>query len=674
MPVHQRKHLSELPGDLDHSEIGDEQDSEEYCGPKVRDVDQECRIFDGWTEVSQSYKTKSDWSLLRRSIKEKALPTAKVKLLRLHRMESLGIDVQRERFFNLYHISQTREMRATALSTARLQFYERFAKHSDWQRLIRWTQGAYINTDDGSVWDSDIQKWGWRTYKEKLSLSKLADHEMGRDIYGIFGAESSYFLMIDIDLHNQPLDLFETRLQLLIERFHGRHRCHFQVSDSKVGGVHLILFSGKPGLLSNRHKWLLRQPSEIDDGDPSGQFTRLTGAGRVFNIEVYPDHSHAVRLPLARGRTMLLDVPLQLISRRGRMVQDVVGYMNWLNQDRSTRSYMSKDDAFKYVMERLDHTLAIPSSTEFESVRPKNRTVASGGTLGPKDSGTSLKGQTRHAIIDYWQNGDGTGFCHLNSAILTTLQAIHAEGVDQEIAEAILSEYATDLPNKNLSSRLTVDPGSIRREIARQAKKIWSTDCNVKWQNTTQQWSSYGFKVSDKTTWCMKPKLKFEEVIVDCEDIQFSELELKLIKERIAPLLVGKKQANKSGKQDEVIRAVAYFLRYVRCCPREIPYKAVPTILSGFKLRLGKDCKSSLFLIALTDLEWIYVKTDYYCPKFHGGPAGTGRARAYGIGAAIAAKFGNLSIQTTTTNRDLSSVIPFFDGWMQEEQWTVESD
>lgn len=640
-------------------------------GRKVRDVKQECHrpIFDGWSNVPSSFMTRSGWALSFRSVPAKTDPAARVKIVRNHHLVSLGIDVQRERLVNLYHHSQTKEMRATPLRTARLQFYKYFAEPSDWQRIIRWTKGDYIETTEGWGWDSEIEKYGWRVFREKLTFDKLVAHETGRDIYGIFGGRNSTFLLIDLDLHNQPIGLFTYRLRLLLDRFHGKHRCHFQVADSNARGVHVILFFGKAGCLTTRRRWLLRALTEIDNLDPSGQLTKPVASGRAFNIEVYPDPSKPVRLPLARERIMLLDRPLRTIIRRGKAVQDVIGYMDWLMQDEQAIRHMPKEDVENYILERLDHSCAKPALElpRSETGRPGRKGVGKGtAATDSRDiiqaTRRSLKGKTREAIIKYWAHGDGTQFPHLNSAILTTLQAVHAEGVDEAKGVEILMNLIEDLPDKGLSSRLTGEPKLVRLEVDRQARKIWSSQCNEKWRKSVECWSKCGFKASDRTTWSPKPSLEVKPVVVDCEEITFTSAERQQTIERVAPLLVGKKQANKTEKQDEVIRAVAYLLRYIKCCPREIPYKAIPSILSLFNIKLGKDSKSSRLLRLLTDMEWIYVRSDYYCPKLHGEKTDRGRARAYGIGPKMAYKFGlSYSQATTTTKMDLLSVIPFFD-------------
>ena len=341
-----------------------------------------------------------------------------------------------------------------------------------WQMLTgkRTSNGPKVNSLERGAerrWDSGIDAWGWRTHKRKLSLTDSIDHQQGKEIYGVFGGKRSHFLLIDLDLHNQPLELFLKRLDLLLDCFHGRHRCHFQVADDDARGVHIILFFGTAGLLRNRHKWLIRELSKIDEADPSGQFTKMVNGVLKFNIEVFPN-TQPVRLPLARNRKMLLDKP----------VHDVTEYMQWLRQDPTKRTFMSKDDVRQYIVSRLDHSCADtkvqievqPSKPEAEVVPEKIATAPKSFVC--KSDRISLKGKTRQAIVGFWMHGEGYHFQHLNAAILTALGAIHAEGLSEDEAIEIMMQYVEDIPNKGISSRLSGDLGLVTKRSPDKLQKF----------------------------------------------------------------------------------------------------------------------------------------------------------------------------------------------------------
>lgn len=615
--------------------------------------------FDGWETVPTDYKSKQDWESIGLKIGAGNKAAASVKTIVTRRMESFDGEYQIEKFHNLYHKSQTRVARRTELSEARKAFFERFAETADWCRLIKWTEVEFGRQPS----DDEVTKFGWLTYKEKLTQPKLINHELGRDIYGVFGGKTSYHLLIDLDLHNQPLSLFETRLRILLKRFHGKYRCHFQLANSNAGGVHLILFFGKPGLLSTRRKWLLEELKKLDQANPEGLLTKQSKLGLAFNIEVYPAPNKACRLPLARERTMLLDKPLPPVERRGKTFQDVVSYMRWLDQSKDAIKYMPKDKVIKFITERLDLSKAKDAAPQVTSVARNSKVTESTSKAdAPIVKKTSLAGRTKFAIISYWRDGQPT-FSHLNSAIRTTLQALHAEGTSQGDAEAFVFQLVGDLPNKLLSSRLVDGLERIKKEIARQASSVFGEEPNEKWRKSIQHWTRYGFRVSDITSWGRMQTI--DQVVVDCEEIDFTEDEVQAVIKIIAPIVVGTKQANKPAKQVEAIRATAYFLRYVKCCQREIPVNAIPQILSQFEIKIKKRGKSSAFIKALMDLGWIYLRTEYFCPKLVSGGRSTerGRARSYGIGPAMVNKF-NLSKQekNNSNNKDLYTAFPFSGG------------
>ena len=114
----------------------------------------------------------------------------------------------------------------------------------------------------------------------------------------------------------------------------------------------------------------------------------------------------------------------------------------------------------------------------------------------------------------------------------------------------------------------------------------------------------------------------------------------------MVPVLVGKKQARRESKQQEVINAVKFVLRYVRCHCGEIARDSLPTILRDFDLKFGMDLKKQAFFDLLRNWDWISLRTEYWHPKQH-GKEGRRRAGAYGIGPAMAGKFGSFSSYNT---------------------------
>ena len=319
------------------------------------------RTFRDWNDVPSTFKTRSAWERVFRRIAKGEKPTGIALIEETRKCDIFDADGQVEgtseskveKPYKLFHVSQTKPIRQTALNTAQHEFYQHFIRHSDRTKLIRWTKGEWQIDEQGEKsWDETADIWGWRIFQEHFSLDQAIEHLNGKDLYGVFGAKKSSYLLIDLDLHNQPLDLFLRRLRVLLDAFHGKHRCHFQVSNEKAGGVHIILFFGGESPLETRRGWLMNELARLDEKHPGVALTKIKNGKRVLNIEVYPDRANAHRLPLCRGRTMLLDEPLPLVERRGKMVQDVVGYFKWLH-DRD-RHFMDKDEVFDFVVKKLD--------------------------------------------------------------------------------------------------------------------------------------------------------------------------------------------------------------------------------------------------------------------------------------------------------------------------------
>lgn len=618
--------------------------------------------FIGWEDVPRYLKTRNGWEGKFRKVKNGEKAVATVVTMKTMRLECADKEYEvKGQSWKLYHHRQTKPVKKTALNMARHQFWEIFGQTNDRSKLIRWTKGEWVTNEAGERhWDSEADVWGWKTFtKEWFTQPKCIDHDMGRELYGVFGAQNSYYLMIDLDLHGGSLTLFLRRLAVLLDAFWGRYGCHLQVSNNDAGGVHLLLYFGKPSPLKTRVGWLLRELSELDLKHPECEFFRTQKNGKkICQLEIYPSPHKAHRLPLARGRTMLLDKPLELVTRHGKRRQDVVGYMQWLTDP--TRIYMLKDDVFRYVVHRLtlpcvcaedDNEEAVSQKTSgnetCEKMAAEKRTSQNPDAIfEPQRShkattsesrNYSLKGKTRGAIIGFWKRGEPEHFRNLNTAVYTTLQALRAQGCDRKRAVETVMQYVRDLPNNNLSSRLPDGLPEIERVVERDSVKIWNVECNGKWKASSHRWAEIGFRVDDKATWNVSGKTP--EVVVDCEEIEFNDDERRLIVNELTPLLVGAKQALKPAKQQEVEHAVAYFLRFVRCCNREIPERGLPEILSDYQLKLRGHDKQGPFFQWLLKHKWIYVRAHYYHPARHGVTGAKPRATAYGVGPAMIEKF-----------------------------------
>ena len=366
------------------------------------------------------------------------------------------------------------------LHTARLDFYEQFVRHAN-RNTSRsdWTKGQWAKDETQETLGQLGRCLGVENVFGASWLRWLPDHLKGNEIHGVFGAETSSYLLIDLDLHKSSLDLFLRRLRVLLDVFHGKYGCHFQVSNENAGGVHIILFFGKQGLVTIRRKWITNILLELDREHPGVNFTTSNNHRIKLNVEVFPNKSFGHRLPLCHGRTMLLDKPKPLVSRGKKQVYDVVGYMNWL-ADRN-RQYMDKDEVYRFVVERLSQEQAAKEPRREKTFNRGERdtdlymspTFSGATENAPEKPPKSLKGKLRGALVGYWQRGEGEHFPNLNTAIAVTLRAMYFERLSQDEAVALVSQYVDDLPNKSLSSRLADNRPDIDRVIENDARTIW---------------------------------------------------------------------------------------------------------------------------------------------------------------------------------------------------------
>jgi hypothetical protein len=324
----------------------------------------------------------------------------------------------------------------------------------------------------------------WYTDSNPITFEEFDDHIRGREVYGIYGPKCSYWIVIDLDYHRKKLMLFLRRLRVLLNAFHGDTRCHFQVSDDVAGGVHLILVFGRPCPTATRVGWLRRKLRQLEAVHHLGLDT----------LEIVPG-TKPVRFPLATGRTLLLDCPLDKVRRGKREVPNIVRYVEWLKDP--DRKYMPKSEVFRWIVERLDIG---PPSEEQHSDKSRHSTNPT-ATVPPTKR--SLRGRTRQALIKYWQEGDTEQFAHLNAALLVSLRVLLFEGLEKAAAIELLCGYAARLPAK--ASKRIGQPDLIRAEIARVADLVWCQngrqaapgESTTKLRAVINAWDKMGFRFSD---------------------------------------------------------------------------------------------------------------------------------------------------------------------------------
>ena len=99
------------------------------------------RTFHGWSEVPRQYRTRATWKRAFRRVAKGQKPTASVIIEEARRFDTIDAEYKIERSYNLFHVSQTKPVRKTALNVAQYEFYDHFVRHADRNKLIRWTRG-----------------------------------------------------------------------------------------------------------------------------------------------------------------------------------------------------------------------------------------------------------------------------------------------------------------------------------------------------------------------------------------------------------------------------------------------------------------------------------------------------------------------------------------------------
>ncbi len=292
-------------------------------------------IYERWKDVPNCYATKTGWKERGRKVNADEHATAFFEIVEERKLTTIDATSKTYKQIALFHQDQTRQVNVSSLDRAKQRFYRVFVKPANRRNLIKRCKGGYVDDSAGErYWDSTIPEESWRTITECLTLPRVESHLSGREEYGIFGGEKSYHLIIDLDLHKVPYALFIRRLKVLLDHFHGDCRCHFQVAEKDARGVHMILFFGNRSPLKTRRRWLKKEFQKLERIHPDIFLTadsiKLLPEDQrkhIRPVEVFPDVSHGHRLPLAKGRLLLLDKPLHLVWRRGKLRQDLEGYL-----------------------------------------------------------------------------------------------------------------------------------------------------------------------------------------------------------------------------------------------------------------------------------------------------------------------------------------------------------
>jgi hypothetical protein len=470
--------------------------------------------FFSWDDVPDDYATASQWPRHGRKVREKQTPAARVVTPATFKKGERFVSEARilEDFGDtitviadeipLYHESQTRSYTARDRTLDYFVYEDIFYTCCKKDRFIYWQETP--PDDPPKEWEP-----GWRNHpsvhsldpNRRLSLADVRAHLNQTRLYGVLAGAWTRFVMIDLDLHEGDRGVFLDQLKLLLGRFWGLNGWHLEAKTEGIGGVHLIRAFPDRRRTADEVAKLKVRLIELDAQHPElAQRAVEAGMPSLADLEVYPQESgNGVRLPLGRGRTVLLDRPLGTLTHRGKTLPDLHAYLRWMHDP--NRAYMAANDVIEYVQPRL--AVVTPKPDAVHAVRGDTTPVDSVKVFGP------LKGRFRQVLVEFF-TGKIAPPGSLNAGIVLGARALWLEQVGEATAADILGEYVRDLPDAGVSGRLErgeyaeidrVIRNTVRavyRDNGGQADRDFSSAVLAR---TAEAWRRAGFRFSDKSTW-----------------------------------------------------------------------------------------------------------------------------------------------------------------------------
>ena len=527
------------------------------CKPTTR-PQKPIRTFDHWRQVPKTYATKTQWLKRGRKVKPNEKPTARW----ISTVEAAPGDCGEvwlndpdlfllvETEIPLYHIDQTQPVNLAPRSIAYLGFEEIFYEPARKDRhILRNESWMTIKARPGA-------DFFWA--KCLLTRQLVRQHINGSKIIGVMSTDKTRFVAIDHDFHGNDRDVFLEQAAVLLDHLCAWGTWHYQVRLGEISGMHYILTFDDPMNLKKVIAVVRKRLVQLDKQHPDlAARAKAAGMPTFSKMEVFPQPNKGFRLPLCQGYQMLLDRPLPMVEVRGRMVQDVVGYVNWLNDP--ARNYMPKQEILDLLRQNLG---AGKEKVNDKPVVSKQKTAKKTIQKQQPSEIGSLKGCCRQKTVGFWR---GTFNPHgsLNKFIMISARILFFEGVGEEDAVELLKKYVRELPvdARDCSSRLLAEDWSaIDTDIVNDVAKAYSDNGGQKdIDNSTDKlktsvacWQKTGFRLSDKSTWsnrARRPKGNLH--------IEWSDEDRKNISRYLGPAL-GKKHAHLACEVAEgIVKLVA---------------------------------------------------------------------------------------------------------------------
>jgi hypothetical protein len=465
----------------------------------------------------------------------------------------------------LWHISETKPYRPTEKTQALWSYRDTF--------VPQWKTWAAELSSDWEIMETESYAYG-------LNHSRVNQHISGQDTFGFVEGKYTNFVACRLQYKN-CISVLEKAPDIQKQLCASKWFCEIDPEGVNV----FFIFEGRRKTIATTH---LR--------------TALSEIG--VDVPVYPN-KNGFRLPLARGTTCILDRPLQLVTRRGRTEQDVVGLMEWIQDPDAENMAMAEIVELLQAKVVSDMPTAKPSDiieglrrTEDENTKIQpynNHYYGSITTMAQNDDELhgELKNRCWKTLTSFWL---GQAELAINTAIGITVRIFAVEGVNKDEAVTIIDNWCDELPNPT-TSRLT-DPHKrhlLTKYIRRQVRRLYNGNggqehaelSTKKLQLSVRCWSSKGLILHDKSTW----NLTYGYMSVP--DVEFTEQERKNIEVYLGPLLSTRDIKNWTREEVSVKLAEAV-VKLVATKEREGLAIANPYWQKYIKGEVGVNCQNKV--------------------------------------------------------------------------------
>jgi hypothetical protein len=569
-------------------------------------------------------KTRSQWRKQDfRRIKAGEKPTSHFTVKYIHRQHQMDITpdgsmtttttpVLKERQIPLYSQEQTQPCQRLGAQLLRDAYCRYFVDDAAKQPYLWWNKGE------------------WNTCRAYLGDEHIRNHLAAKEIYGVYGGDYTCFSAIDADYHGGDYDVFRNQLTALLKELHGHDGWHYSFSPR---GVHIIRVHPRMATATARAD-LRRLLQQIDARHPDLRERAIHAQMKsISDWEIYPDPKQGFRLPLARGRTVLLDKPCT----------DLKSYLGWQMEPH----YCPLDDVLNTIFKVI---LPLPVESKNAKREAKNKKIILevGRVFG------SLRGRYAKVFVDFWL-GRNNPPDSLNCAVMLTARMMPFYFNHQRDAVDYIEELIDDLPDVSFSDRLSSGKRKAVSRIVRQSvKAVYDGNghqsdpqlSTTKLTKTFQAWQKKGFSLVDPSTWR-------NSGVVLGDDFSFSVDEMKGIAYFSQILKVD---------LQTTADATRHLLRFLVGHPTgEMTVSYVKKLLVGFGIKCGHHGKVNEYLNALAQAGWI-AQVGGYVPGRRG--------KLWQVGQRMLEKFPS---SITTNKPPLASIICVPFPPQQRWNWTVFS-